>query len=537
MNTISPFVDLSQDYGSDFSHLVYLKEYDSNGNMTGRLAGNYADVTLSEMATWSDIKANVARIGLTLHDYNITNIPLVEIDSLGAHFVVLDKTTGEKSFVQDTNQLLLTTANQVLATTGHSFLDDIAHNAFSLGYNTDGSGDLNDPTVLNMHFIAGDGRTNENMGLTAIHDIFHSEHNLVLAQIKDMLITAGGSQNIDGSITDVTGNAWTVEYLFQSAKLVTEMEYQHLVFAEFARKLSPNINAFAGYDVSIDSNIMAEFAHSVYRFGHSMLTEEVAMTGFGADGISTGVDKSMGLIQAFLNPGAVTGTTAGEIAIGMGSQVGNALDEWVTDALRDNLVGLPLDLATLNIVRGRDAGTPSLNEVRQSLFDQTGMGSLEPYTSWEDFGLHLLHEGAIKSFIMAYSRDAILNNYDINNGVVPLTDWNALQLSTDPINIAAYALALSNAADEAISETGVNAGFMTGGNLDFWNIDLWLGGLAEQKVTGGMLGSTFDFVFANQMIKLQNGDRLYYLTVWQGPIYYLRSIAKRLLTWSCVTQV
>ena len=48
----------------------------------------------------------------------------------------------------------------------------------------------------------------------------------------------------------------------------------------------------------------------------------------------------------------------------MSNQAGNAIDEWVTDALRNNLVGLPLDLATLNIVRGRDTGLGSLNQVR-----------------------------------------------------------------------------------------------------------------------------------------------------------------------------
>jgi Ca2+-binding RTX toxin-like protein len=43
-------------------------------------------------------------------------------------------------------------------------------------------------------------------------------------------------------------------------------------------------------------------------------------------------------------------------------------------------------------------------------------------------------------------------------------------------------------------------------------IDLWIGGLAEEKMPfGGMLGSTFDFVFENQMEKLQDGDRFYYL--------------------------
>ena len=44
------------------------------------------------------------------------------------------------------------------------------------------------------------------------------------------------------------------------------------------------------------------------------------------------------------------------------------------------------------------------------------------------------------------------------------------------------------------------------------NIDLWIGGLAEEKMPfGGMLGSTFNFVFENQLEKLQDGDRFYYL--------------------------
>ena len=44
------------------------------------------------------------------------------------------------------------------------------------------------------------------------------------------------------------------------------------------------------------------------------------------------------------------------------------------------------------------------------------------------------------------------------------------------------------------------------------NIDLWIGGLAEEKMPfGGMLGSTFNFIFENQLEKLQDGDRFYYL--------------------------
>ncbi|MGL5289112.1 MAG: peroxidase family protein, partial [Aeromonas sp.] len=48
-------------------------------------------------------------------------------------------------------------------------------------------------------------------------------------------------------------------------------------------------------------------------------------------------------------------------------------------------------------------------------------------------------------------------------------------------------------------------------------VDFWIGGLAERKNQfGGMLGSTFNFVFETQMEMLQEGDRFYYLSRTQG---------------------
>ena len=108
---------------------------------------------------------------------------------------------------------------------------------------------------------------------------------------------------------------------------------------------------------------MAEFAHTVYRFGHSMLTETI-------DRLDPNFASSeIGLIKAFLNPLAFdeNGTltpeqAAGAIVRGVTRQVGNEIDEFVTEALRNNLLGLPLDLAAINIARGRDTGIPSLND-------------------------------------------------------------------------------------------------------------------------------------------------------------------------------
>ena len=83
-------------------------------------------------------------------------------------------------------------------------------------------------------------------------------------------------------------------------------------------------------------------------------------------------------------------------------------------------------------------------------------------------------------------------------------------LPTDPVDLAAFhadRLAFLNA-------TGSYAGGTLGG---LENVDLWIGGLAEEIMPfGGMLGSTFNFVFEVQMEKLQNGDRFYYLQRLDG---------------------
>ena len=514
VNTVSPFIDLSQSYGSSPSHTAFVREYvDSNGatvggvHATGRLLSGP-----NGMATWADLKANAAIIGITLHDKDVTDIPQVRLnadgstffDGNGAYLVARDIVTGAIVYVQNSN----VGAGLELQTVGHAFLDDIAHNAFDSGLNA--NGDLVDPSVLNAHFVAGDGRTNENIGLTAIHDVLHSEHNRVLAEIESFMTPSGAA---DGSYLDTHGTTWTGDMLFNAAKMVTEMEYQHLVFGEFARKLSPNIGAFAGYNITIDPAITAEFAHAVYRLGHSMLTQTVDQMGF-TNGIANGdTSDTMGLMAAFLNPTAYdTTNTAGQIAIGMSRQTGNGIDEWVTDTLRNNLVGLPLDLATLNIVRGRDTGVSSLNHVRAELFAQTGMSDLKPYENWLDFGQHLLHPESLTNFVMAYSRDLVLTSYG-NNGSSAHTDiayWDSLQLS----NATAYATALRAAADDALNQDAFLLAKAADTGLN--SVDLWLGGLAEVKVTGGMLGSTFDFVFATQMQELQDADRFYYLARLAG---------------------
>jgi hypothetical protein len=309
---------------------------------------------------------------------------------------------------------------------------------------------------------------------------------------------------------------WDGERLFQSAKFTNEMQYQHLVFEEFARKIQPQINPFVvpdGFDVTINPSIVAEFAHVVYRFGHSMLTESIDRfdPNFNADDI--------GLIQGFLNPVAFDSghaitddMAAGAIIRGMTRQVGNEIDEFVTGALRNNLLGLPLDLATINLARGRDTGVPSLNAARREFYDATNNAAeLRPYDSWVDFAGNLKHEASIINFIAAYGTHSLITGQATIEGkrdaaltIITGASVGALLVPDDAVDFLNGSGAWASGAN-GVTTTGLD------------NVDLWIGGLAEKILPfGGMLGSTFNFVFEQQMESLQNGDRFYYLQRLDG---------------------
>ena len=143
-----------------------------------------------------------------------------------------------------------------------------------------------DDELLDTHFAAGDGRANENIALTTIHQIFHSEHDRLIDYYTnpvDGVLTRPANaalladfQNVNPSSTNPETKTFTYgERLFQAARFVTEMEYQHLVFEEFARKVQPAVRPFHLYHADIYAAIPAEFAHAVYRFGLSMLVRRL----------------------------------------------------------------------------------------------------------------------------------------------------------------------------------------------------------------------------------------------------------------------
>src|SRR6185503_262357 len=110
------------------------------------------------------------------------------------------------------------------------------------------------------------GRANENIALTTIHQIFHSEHDRLVDDIKHTLSTDASAEGV----------------------------------ADLNAFWQPAIRPFHVYNPDQNPAIPAEFAHAVYRFGHSMLDDDVARKVVDPNG--TVHDNSLPLLKAFLNP-------------------------------------------------------------------------------------------------------------------------------------------------------------------------------------------------------------------------------------------
>ncbi|TFD07678.1 peroxidase family protein [Cryobacterium sp. TMT1-66-1] len=554
LNTDSPWVDQSQTYSSHASHQVFLREYVTEGGRpvaTGKLLGGPAGPTAGGMATWATTKDQAANVlGLLLADKDVLNVPMLAADAYGKF--IPGPLRGMPQYVTATGLVEGDTANPV-SVPGDvlyfktPFLTDIAHNAepkagLTPDANTTASADFAgqpagtyDDEMLNAHFIAGDGRVNENIGLTAVHQVFHSEHDRLINNIENTLTNDTSARGVaalaEWKLASGAGG-WNGDRLFQAARFVTEMEYQHLVFEEFARKVQPGINPFEPFaftQTEINPAVTAEFAHAVYRFGHSMLTETISRTNAGkpgADGVFgtsddvAGSQNDISLLDGFLNPPAYTDggpdgqltseEAAGSVIMGMSDQVGNELDEFVTDTLRNNLLGLPLDLASINMTRARSEGVPRLNVFRRDLFNKTNDGALRPYTNWIDFGENLKHPESLINFVAAYGQFDTITSATTLDG-----KRDAARLIVSPDALAGEFS--PDGAMDFMNSTGAWANSGTHSITGLDEVDLWVGGLAEMTTPfGGLLGTTFNYVFEKQMTDLQNGDRLYYLARTPG---------------------
>ncbi len=126
-----------------------------------------------------------------------------------------------------------------------------------------------DNEILDLHFAAGDGPVNENIGLTAIHQVFHSEHDRLIDDIKNTMTNDTSPSGVAALAewqSAAGANGWNGVRLFQAGRFRDRDGVPAPGVQEFARQVQPTINAsqpFALTQTEINPAITAEFAHAV----------------------------------------------------------------------------------------------------------------------------------------------------------------------------------------------------------------------------------------------------------------------------------
>lgn len=349
---------------------------------------------------------------------------------IGTNRSVYDETTGDSidNPRQQINQITAFLDGSVVYGSDQATSD--ALRTFAGGRMRTSDGDLlpfADETETS--FLAGDIRANENVALIGMQTLWVREHNRIADQIA--------AEN--PQLTD--------EQIYQQARSLVTAEIQAITYNEYLPALLgyDAISAYSGYDSTVDPSIANIFSTAAYRFGHSMLSTEVHRLNNDGTVIDAG---NLTLAEAFFNPQAIVDHGIDSVLLGAASDLAEEIDTKVVDDIRNFLFGPPgaggLDLASLNIERGRDHGLADYNQARIDL-------GLTPVTSFSD-------------------------------------------ITSDPELAAAL---------EA-----------TYGDVN--NIDVWVGGLAEDHLPGSSMGELFSTIIADQFERIRDGDRFWYQNVFSG---------------------
>lgn len=208
-------------------------------------------------------------------------------------------------------------------------------------------------------FLAGDIRANENVELTAMQLLFVREHNRIASEMA----------KAQPQFSD--------EQIYQKTREIVIAELQSITYNQWLPALVGSIAPYRGYNPRVNPGIANEFSTASYRL-HSSINDDVEFFDNQGRPISfeyvndagqiVSVDGGVSLADAFFNPTLFKQTGVDGILKYAGSTKAEEIDNQVVGSLRNFLFGEPgqggLDLASLNIQRGRDHGLADFNSMR-----------------------------------------------------------------------------------------------------------------------------------------------------------------------------
>lgn len=204
-------------------------------------------------------------------------------------------------------------------------------------------------------FVAGDIRVNEQVGLLAMHTIWMREHNRIAIALKDI------------------NPHWDGDTLYHEARKIVGAQMQHITYKHWLPLVIGEsgiqmLGEYKGYNSSMNPTIANEFATAAFRFGHTIINPILHRLNSSFEPIPQG---NLQLHKAFFAPwrlvyeGGVDPLMRGMFAAAAKLKLpGQNLNTELTEKLFQTAHAVALDLAAINIQRGRDHGIPGYNVYR-----------------------------------------------------------------------------------------------------------------------------------------------------------------------------
>lgn len=291
-------------------------------------------------------------------------------------------------------------------------------------------------------FLCGEVRCNEQFSLTIMHTLWFREHNRCARELAKI------------------NPFWGDEKLYQTCRKIVGALIQKITFTDYLPKVLGYknfdlfIGPYRGYFPLVDPSIPNGFATAAYRYGHSLVRPFFDRLNENFLPLPIG---PLNLVDMFFRPDQFRKSFGTDpLMRGWVSTNSRRMDEFVNSVLTTQLFQTPLspglDLASLNMQRGRDHG-------------------LSPYLVYRNF---------------CFEKFGIASSFEND-----LTLVRFLKLY---------------------------------GSLE--TLDVWIGGLAEERLRDGLLGATFSCIFGLTFKGVREGDRFFWLKPGVFTPEQRRSIAR-----------
>ncbi|XP_067878217.1 peroxidasin homolog isoform X1 [Heterodontus francisci] len=204
-------------------------------------------------------------------------------------------------------------------------------------------------------FLAGDQRSNEHMGLTSMHTVWFREHNRIATELLKL------------------NPHWDGETIYHEARKIVGAQMQHITYSHWLPKILGDVGMkkfgdYKGYDPNVNAGIVNVFATAAFRFGHTLINPILYRLDDTFQPIPQG---HLPLHKAFFSPfrivneGGIDPLLRGLFAVPGKMRVPTELvNTELTERLFSMAHAVALDLASMNIQRGRDHGIPPYNDYR-----------------------------------------------------------------------------------------------------------------------------------------------------------------------------